>query len=153
MLLKLAFILKLAVFNKYLSNCQVSVNLLQKEKILTIKQESPPMSVKKIKLNSLQNKTLALFQELANSSQHSTVNPDTNEVNVAYLPQPHGNHFHVGRFTVSSKDASGFTNETIWNALEKKGLAKSDFPVSITLTIAGLEFKTGLEEHFEVSDH
>lgn len=108
---------------------------------------------KKIKLNGLQNKTLALLQELAKSPEHSTVDPESKEVNVAYLPQAHGNHFHIGRYVVTAKDASGFTNEIVWKALEKKGLARSNFPLNITLTLQGLAFETGFGDKLEVSDH
>jgi hypothetical protein len=108
---------------------------------------------KKIKLNSLQNKTLALLQELAKSPEHSTTHPETKEVNVAYLPQSHGNHFHIGRYVVTAKDASGFTNEIVWKALEKKGLARSNYPINITLTLQGLDFETGFEDKLDVSDH
>lgn len=108
---------------------------------------------KKIKLNSLQNKTLALFQELAKQPDHGKIDAETGEITVAYLPQPHGNHVHIGHLSFSTRDISGFSNNAVWKALEKKGLAKSNFPSEITLTKLGLEFDTGLSQNFEVSDH
>ena len=108
---------------------------------------------KKIKLNLLQSRTLALFQELAKSTETSVAIEGTDEICVMFLPIPHGNHVHIGRFVVSSKDASGFNNEKVWRVLEKKGLAKSEFPTRIILTKAGIEFDTGFSKEFPISDH
>ena len=72
--------------------------------------------MKKNKLNSLQNKTLALFQELAKSEETSTKIERSDDVSIMYLPTPHGDHFHIGHFVVSAKDASGFSNEKVWQA-------------------------------------
>ncbi|MDG1996493.1 MAG: hypothetical protein P8J14_08365 [Emcibacteraceae bacterium] len=109
--------------------------------------------MRKIKLNALQNKTLALFQELAKSEETSTKVDGTDDVSIMYLPSPHGDHFHIGHLVVSSKDASGFSNEKVWQALERKGLAKSEFPLRIILTKAGLTHETGFMDTFEHSDH
>ncbi len=111
------------------------------------------MATKKIKLNALQSRTLALFQELAKSDETSSPVEGTDDVSIMFLPEPHGNHVHIGRFVVSAKDASGFNNEIVWKVLERKGLAKSEFPFQLILTKAGIEFDTGLEAEFEVSDH
>lgn len=111
------------------------------------------MSGKKIKLNALQGRTLTLFQELAKSSDTSSPIEGSDDVSIMYMPTPHGNHVHIGKFVVTAKDASGFTNEKVWQALERKGLARSEFPVRITLTKAGLDLETGLLNAFEVSDH
>ncbi len=94
---------------------------------------------KKIKLNTLQSKTLALFQELAKSDETSSKVEGTDEVEIMYLPEPHGNHVHIGKFVVSAKDASGFNNEKVWQALERKGLAKSEFPNRLILTKSGID--------------
>jgi hypothetical protein len=109
--------------------------------------------MKKNKLNSLQNKTLALFQELAKSEETSTKIERSDDVSIMYLPTPHGDHFHIGHFVVSAKDASGFSNEKVWQALERKGFAKAEFPFRIVLTKAGLEHDTGLMGSFDHSDH
>ncbi len=106
-----------------------------------------------IKLNSLQKRTLALFQVLAGDPETSTLNKETGEISIAYLPEPHGDHVHVGRFVVSGQDASGFANEAVWRALERKGLIKSQFPIQATLTKAGLDYDTKFKEQFEHSDH
>ena len=111
------------------------------------------MIAKKIKLNTLQSRTLALFQELAKSSETSSSVEDTDEKSIMYMPTPHGNHVHIGKFIVSTKEASGFNNEKVWQALERKGLARSEFPYRIILTKEGLAYNTRLKEKFEVSNH
>ncbi len=108
----------------------------------------------KIKLNKLQNRTLALLQELAKHPETAMTDEATGEVTIAQMPHAHGDHMHIGEFVVSSRDASGFTNEAVWVALERKGLARSNFPIAITLTEAGLGHDTGLLEPMtEKSDH
>lgn len=108
---------------------------------------------KKLKLNPLQKRTLALFQELARSSETSSAIAGTDDISVMYLPTPHGDHVHIGKFVVSAKDASGFNNEKVWLALERKGLARSEFPFRLILTKAGRDYDTGFLREFEVSDH
>ena len=108
----------------------------------------------KLKLNGLQNRTLALLQELARDPGTAITDSDTGEITIAQVPHAHGDHMHIGNYIVSTRDASGFTNEAVWVALERKGLARSNFPMAITLTKKGLDFKTGLLEPMtEKSDH
>lgn len=109
--------------------------------------------MKKIKLNALQNRTLALFQELAKSEETSANIEGSDDISIMFLPTPHGDHVHIGRFVVSAKDASGLSNETVWKALERKGMLKSEFPYRIILTPLGQSQETGLFGNFEVSDH
>ena len=45
-----------------------------------------------------------------------------------------------------AKDADGARNETVWRALEHKGLARSHFPLAISLTSEGLSYETNLRE-------
>lgn len=111
------------------------------------------MATKKIKLNPLQKRTLALFQELAKSSETSANIEGTDDISVMFIPEPHGDHVHIGKFVVSAKDASGFNNEKVWLALERKGLAKSEFPFRLILTKTGIDYNTGFLREFEVSDH
>ncbi len=47
---------------------------------------------------------------------------------------------------MSSRDATGLANEAVWVALERKGLIRSGFPYSATLTPAGLAYQTGLAD-------
>ncbi len=111
------------------------------------------MKIKSIKLNSLQKRTLALFQHLASNPESSTRNVETGEVSVSYLPEPHGGHVHVGDIVVSGKDASGFANEVVWQALERKGMITSHFPFQAVLTVEGLNYDTGLQDYFKQSNH
>lgn len=96
-----------------------------------------------LNLNRLQLKTLALLQELAGDPRHGTEQPD-GRVRVSHLPHPHGDHFHIGAYVAAARDATGFTNQAVWVALERKGLAQSHFPLAITLTAEGLAYDTGL---------
>lgn len=109
--------------------------------------------MKKIKLNALQSKTLALFQELAKSEETSAKIEGSKDISIMFLPTAHGDHVHIGRFVVSAKDASGLSNETVWKALERKGMLQSEFPYRIILMPQGQEQDTGLLGNFEVSDH
>ena len=111
------------------------------------------MAGKKIILNALQGRTLALFQELAKSEETSARIEGSSDISIMFIPRPHGNHVHIGKFVVSARDASGLANEKVWKALERKGLAKSEFPYRIILSEAGLSFNTGYHDGFEVSDH
>lgn len=105
----------------------------------------PPRTNPK-KLNPLQLKTLCLLQELARHPETHQVEPETGRVVVSRFPQPHGNHFHLGPYVVSARDASGLRNEAVWKALERKGLAESRYPFAILLTAEGLEYETGVRE-------
>ena len=107
-----------------------------------------------LKLNKLQSRTLALAQVLANDPSATETNEETGEVTLLQLPHAHGNHVHVGQFTVSAKDASGFSNPAVWTVLERKGLARAEGLVCVVLTKAGREYDTGLgEKFFAPSDH
>ena len=106
------------------------------------------MTAKKnpLKLNPLQLRSLALFQEMARHPELSTPFADTGEVLLSQIPHPHGDHFHIGSKVVASRDASGLANPSVWIALERKGLARGNFPLALTLTKAGLAYDTGLAE-------
>ena len=107
-----------------------------------------------LKLNKLQLRTLLLMQELARHRQTATTDAATGEATLNALPRPHGNHVHIGDFVVATSDISGFSNEAVWRALERKGLARSNFPMAITLTKPGLDYDTGLSEQLaHPSDH
>lgn len=107
-----------------------------------------------LKLNKLQLRTLTLVQVLANDERSAQKDPETGEVTINHMPHAHGNHVHIGAFTVSSKDASGLTNPAVWTALERKGLARAGIGNAVTLTKSGLEYDTGLSDRFVAeSDH
>jgi LmbE family N-acetylglucosaminyl deacetylase len=97
-----------------------------------------------LKLNALQLRTLTLLQALAQVREAVRLGPQPGEVTIMRFPQAHGDHFHVGEAAVAARDASGLYNEAVWNALTRKGLARTDWPHSITLTPAGLDYDTGL---------
>jgi hypothetical protein len=97
-----------------------------------------------LKLNALQLRTLTVLQALIRVPGAAARGPGPGEVSLRNLPQPHGDHFHLGDAVVATKDASGLYNEAVWNALARKGLARSDWPRGIILTEAGTVYETGL---------
>lgn len=113
-----------------------------------------PTKKNPLKLNTLQLKTLTLLQELARWPETSSSLPDSEDVFLSALPQPHGDHFHLGRSVVLSRDATGLANPSVWAALERKGLIRGMFPAAVTLTRAGQDYDTGLrDEILHGSDH
>jgi folylpolyglutamate synthase/dihydropteroate synthase len=105
------------------------------------------------KLNPLQLRTLTVLQGLASLPDFAVQEP-SGEITVQRFPQPHGDHFHLGNAVVATKDTTGLFNEAVWNALARKGLAKTDWPHRITLTIEGLQYDTGLgNEIFHLAQH
>jgi hypothetical protein len=97
-------------------------------------------------LNALQLKTLTLLQELARLGGRPAPDSPAGHVLVTGMPNPHGDHFHLGDAVVMSRDASGLANEGAWAALERKGLIKAMFPIAAVLTPSGLAYDTGLRE-------
>ncbi len=108
-----------------------------------------------LKLNKLQLRTLALAQILARDPAMAQQIETTGEAALLQVPHAHGNHLHVGDFTVSTRDASGLTNPAVWSALARKKLIHTANPMAIaTLTPEGLAYDTGLGHHFMTpSDH
>jgi hypothetical protein len=99
-----------------------------------------------LKLNPLQLRTLTILQALARLPDTATRGPGPGDVTIERFPSPHGNHFHLGDAMVSARDATGLHIDKVWHALERKGLARADWPHRITLTAAGLSYDTGLFE-------
>jgi len=102
-----------------------------------------PPKLNPLKLNPLQLRTLTVLQALARDPQSAGTGPGPGEMTIERFPQAHGTHFHLGERVVATKDASGLFNEKVWHALERKGLARSDWPHRITLTRLGLSYETG----------
>jgi hypothetical protein len=100
-----------------------------------------------LNLNPLQLRTLALLQEMARHPELGAPIPETGGVMLSQLPHPHGDHFHVGAKVVASKDATGLQNPAVWAALERKGLARGQFPHAIIVTKDGLAYDTGPAGH------
>lgn len=99
-----------------------------------------------LKLNPLQLRTLTLLQALSRIPGVASAGPKNGEVTVEQFPQAHGDHFHLGDAVVSAKDATGLYNEKVWHALERKGIARADWPHRITLTPEGRQYETGLAQ-------
>ncbi len=98
-----------------------------------------------LKLNPLQLRTLTILQAIARVP--GAAQPvEGGEIAIARFPDPHGDHFHLGDAVVSGKDATGLTNEAVWNALARKGLARADYPRQIVLTREGLGYDTGIAD-------
>ena len=97
-----------------------------------------------LKLNTLQLRTLTLLQAISRLQGAAVMGPGAGEVTIERFPNAHGDHFHLGDATVAGKDATGLTNENVWHALERKGLARADYPHRLTLTAAGLGYDTRL---------
>lgn len=113
-----------------------------------------PPRTNPLRLNPLQLRTLTILQQLARFPETSTRNAQTGEVMITNLPMPHGNHFHCGDAVVASKDATGLRNEAVWKALERKGLARSFFPLGIALTPDGVAYDTALSKTIlHTADH
>ena len=110
------------------------------------------MALKKnpLNLNTLQLKTLTLFQALSKmegiAAPHDDPSGEPGHVMISHMPRPHGDHFHLGPYIVRAQDASGLANESVWIALERKKLIKSLFPMACVLTPAGGAYETGLKE-------
>ncbi len=68
----------------------------------------------------------------------------TGDVTLLQIPRSHGDHVHIGGFTVSARDASGLSNPAVWRALARKGLVRTVDPIAVTLTALGLSSETGL---------
>lgn len=105
-----------------------------------------PVKKNPLNLNALQLKTLTLFQELARSPNHATPAADGG-IALHRLPQPHGDHFHVGGAVAFSRDATGLANAGVWQALSRKKLVgENEFPYALTLTAEGIAYDTGLAD-------
>lgn len=116
----------------------------------------PAMPAKKnpLKLNKLQLRTLALVHVLAADEDCCRKDEQSGEVELLRLPHAHGDHVHVGQFTVTGKDASGLSNPAVWTALVRKGLVRRDDMGKVTVTVEGLAYETGLADLFlQASDH
>ncbi len=106
-----------------------------------------------LNFNPLQLKTLTLMQELARLVG-APAPGEEGAVMVDQFPHAHGNHFHLGDAVVSTSDATGLGNPSVWVALERKGMIKSMFPHAAIVTQAGMAYDTGLRDKIlHRSDH
>ncbi|MBV9862875.1 MAG: hypothetical protein JO267_12100 [Alphaproteobacteria bacterium] len=98
-----------------------------------------------LNLNSLQLKTLTLLQELVRVSG-TPEGDEARETVIRTLPDPHGDHFHLGDAIVAARDATGLRNAGVWAALQRKGLVRPHPPDGVVLTASGWEYDTGLRD-------
>jgi len=106
------------------------------------------------KLNPLQLRTLTLLQELSRDSTVTATDAETGEKIIGVLPEPHGDHFHLGSYVVMRTDATGLHNPAVMVALGRKGLVYRDAFGGTVLTPEGQAYETGLREAIlHGSDH
>jgi hypothetical protein len=107
-----------------------------------------------LKLNPLQAKTLTILQELARLPDHAGGAEADGSVPIRYLPEPHGDHFHVGAAVVRTRDATGLFNPAVYGALARKGLVLQGPHGLPVLTPAGIAYDTGMtDEILHRPDH
>ena len=99
-----------------------------------------------LNLNPLQLKTLTLLQELARLAGTPSPDDEPDGLAITELPNPHGDHFHLGESVVATRDATGLRNPGVWAALERKGLIRPKLPEAVILTAAGQQYDTGLAD-------
>jgi hypothetical protein len=99
-----------------------------------------------LNLNPLQLKTLTLLQELARIAGKPDTDGPEGGVAITQLPNPHGDHFHLGEAIVAARDATGLRNPSVWAALERKGLIRPKLPEAVILTALGQQYDTGMRE-------
>lgn len=106
------------------------------------------------RLNNLQLKTLALLQEIVKHPLYAEEAGDGDYV-IRMMPEPHGDHFHIGPKVVLAKDASGLANRAVHSALLRKGLI-DQIPASGDMIVlkSALEYQTGVRDKIlHGSDH
>lgn len=105
-----------------------------------------PLKRNPLNLNPLQLKTLTLLQELARVAGRPAAEGDPEGIAITQLPNPHGDHFHLGEAVVSGRDATGLRNPAVWAALERKGIIVAKLPEAVILTPLGQQYDTGMRE-------
>ena len=105
-----------------------------------------PVGTSPLKLNRLQLRILTIFQQLARFPETSSENIEIGEVMISNLPKPRGSQFYCGNSIVLTKNSTGLTNESVWKALERKGLARSFFPLGIAIKTNRMNYNMGLSK-------
>ena len=103
-----------------------------------------PIRANPSRLNGLQLKTLAILQALARERAFANPPDPDGSVLIHTLPYAHGDHFHIGRRVVSTRDATGLVNPNVMSALVRKGLLLAGPAGMPILTAAGLGYETGI---------
>lgn len=99
-----------------------------------------------LKLNPLQAKTLTILQVLARTPGLAAEPDENGAVLIRHLPEPHGDHFHIGEYVARSRDATGLANPAVYGALMRKGLVLAGPRGMPTVTAAGLVYDTGMAD-------
>jgi len=109
-------------------------------------KRADPEIIDPSKLNPLQLRTLTALQAMSRMPALCSRGPAAGEVTIERFPEAHGDHVHLGDAVVSQKALPGLFTEKVWHALERKGLARADWPHRITLTAEGLAYETGFAD-------
>src|SRR5258705_12832580 len=96
-----------------------------------------------LNLNALQLKTLTLLQELARLAGKPAAEDEPGGLAITELPDPHGDHFHLGEAVVAARDATGLRNPAVWAVLERKGFIRPKLPEAGILTGLGQQYDPG----------
>src|ERR1700682_3579904 len=99
-----------------------------------------------LNLNALQLKTLTLLQELAQIAGKPAAEDEPGGLAITQLPNPHGDHFHLGEAVVAARDATGLRRPSVWAALQRKALIHPKLPEAVILTPLGQRYETGLHD-------
>ncbi len=86
------------------------------------------------------------MQELAQLAGKPAPEDEPGGLAITELPNPHGDHFHLGEAVVAARDATGLRNPAVWAALERKGLIRPKLPEAVILTPLGQQYDTGLRD-------
>src|ERR1700691_3042129 len=105
-----------------------------------------PQKRNPLNLNPLQLKTLTLLQAAALLPDMGGPGEEAGSVVLRSLPDPHGDHFHLGDAVVAARDATGLRNPAVWAVLERKGLVPAQFPQPVTVPALGREYDPGLRD-------
>src|SRR5438094_7981745 len=99
-----------------------------------------------LNLNALQLKTLTLLQELARIAGKPAAGDSAGGLAITQLPDPHGDHFHLGEAVVAARDATGLRNPSVCAALERKGLIRPQLAAALIMPLLGQAYDPGLRE-------
>src|SRR5207248_10481584 len=99
-----------------------------------------------LNLNPLQLKTLTLLQELGRVAGKPSAEDEPGGLVITQLPDPHGDHFHLGEAIVAARDATGWRNPAVWAALERQGLTRPRLPQAVILTARGQDCESGMRD-------
>lgn len=98
-----------------------------------------------LKLNPLQQRTLAILQQMARTPGLGRDLGDGRIAIAGDALHAHGDHFHVGDAVILGRDATGLDNPAVHVALERRGLVELH-AAGMVLTIAGGLYDTGVAE-------